>query len=105
LVSSVNNNFGAGFSRALFRLIGRAVINNENVIQSLASPSGDLTDMFLVLICGNNRRGMRSNIFRHVERSREISKIQCRDCSTSLGMTTNKTHTRRPIVGYLRTTG
>src|SRR5258705_9793456 len=73
LVLSVNNNFGAGFARALFRLIGRAVIYNENVLQSFAGPTRDVADVFFVLIRRNNRGGLRSNILCHVERSQKSS--------------------------------
>src|SRR4029077_12279894 len=75
LILSVNNNFGAGFARALFRLIGRAVINNENVIQSLAGSTRDVADMFFVLIRRDNRGGLRSNTFCHVERQKSSSEI------------------------------
>src|SRR6266550_3985209 len=83
LVLSVNNNFGACFARALFRLIGGAVINNENVIQAFAGPTRDVADVFFVLIGRNNRRGLRSNIFCHVERSRLPSRRCMRRLETS----------------------
>src|SRR5262249_11620447 len=60
LVLMVNNTFCAGFARALCRLIGRAVINNENVIQSFAGSTRDVADVFFVLIRRNNRGGLRS---------------------------------------------
>ena len=66
----VNNNFRTGFACALFRLIGRAVVYNKNVIQPFAGSTRDVADVFFVLIGRNNRRGLRSNIFCHFERSR-----------------------------------
>jgi hypothetical protein len=80
LVLRVHNNFGAGFARALFRLIGRAVVNNENVIQPLASSPRDISDMLLILIRGNNRGGLRSNV--HLCHVDSVSKIDFRGCST-----------------------
>jgi hypothetical protein len=63
------------------------------VIQPLAGPTRDVADVFFVLIRRNNRRGLRSNIFRHVERSRDIPlqnlNVLLRDFSTSLRFARN----------------
>jgi len=70
----VNNNFRAGFARALCGVISRAVINNENVIEPFACSPSDVADVFFVLIRWNNRSGLGTNVFRHVERSRLSSR-------------------------------
>ena len=69
----VNNNFRAGFARALCGMISRAVINNENVIEPFACSLSDVADVFLVLIRWNNR-GRLETYFCHVERSRLSSR-------------------------------
>ena len=83
----VNDDFRAGFARALCGTISRAVINNENVIKPFACSPSDVADVFLVLIRWNNRRGL-GTYFCHVERSRDISlqnlKALSRGSSTSL---------------------
>ena len=92
LVLSVNNNFRTSFTRALFRLIGRAVINNENVIQPFTSSTRNVADVFFVLKRRNNRCGLRSDIFCHVEPGRDIPlrnlNVLPRGSSISLEMTT-----------------
>src|SRR5213082_896086 len=89
----VNNNFRAGFARALCGVIRRAVINNENVIEPFACSPRDVADVFFVLIRWNNRSGLGTNVFRHVERSRDIPlrnlKVLPRGCSTSLRFARN----------------
>jgi hypothetical protein len=71
----VNNNLGASFVGALSRLIGRAVVNDENVIKPLARSARDIADVFFVLIRRDNRSGLRSKSrFYHVERSRLSSR-------------------------------
>ncbi len=67
------------------------------MIQPLAGSASNVSDMFLVLVCWNDRRCLRSHVFRHVERGRlssrsfirrlKISQNRSRDSSTSLGMT------------------
>ena len=70
----VNDDFRAGFARALCGVISRAVINNENVIEPFACSPSDVADVFFVLIRWNNRSGLGTNVFRHVERSRLSSR-------------------------------
>ena len=69
------------------------------MIQPLARSTRDVTDMFFVLIRRNNRRGLRLNIFCHVERSRDIPlqnlKVLPRGSSISLRFAQNDKHCKR----------
>src|SRR5215467_10893808 len=56
----VNNHFSPGFACAWSRLVGRAVIDDENVIKPLAGSTRDVADVFFVLVRRNNRGGLRS---------------------------------------------
>ena len=58
----VNNDFRAGFSRALRGLIARTVIDHKDVIEPLAGSANDVADMFFVLIRRNDRGGLRTNL-------------------------------------------
>lgn len=46
----MNNDFSAGFARALCGLIARAFINHEDVVQPLASSANDVPNVIFVLI-------------------------------------------------------
>src|SRR5439155_20043759 len=70
----VNNHFRAAFARELSGVMSRAVTNNANVIEPFACSPSDVADVFFVLIRWNNRSGLGTNVFRHVERSRLSSR-------------------------------
>ena len=95
----VNDDFRAGFARTLRGMIGRAVINNDNMIEPFACSPSDIADVFFVLICWNNGSGLRANILRHVERSRAIPlrnlKVLPRGSSTSLRFARNDNDCKR----------
>src|SRR5205085_7705308 len=55
----VNNYFGAGFTRAFRGFVARAVIDDQNVIELLASPTNYVADVLLFVVSGNDRRDLR----------------------------------------------
>jgi hypothetical protein len=66
----VNNDFSAGFACALRGLIGRAIVNHKDVIESLAGSANDVAYMFFVLIRRNDCGRLRSYVHScHVARS------------------------------------
>src|SRR6476469_705551 len=73
------------------------------MLQALPGATRDVADVFFVLVRRNNRRGLRSNIFCHVERSREIPlrklKKLPRGSSTSLRFARNDNDCKRTRSG------
>src|SRR6266404_1831944 len=55
-IDLVNDYLGPGFSRALRRLIGGAVIDDENVIELPTRAANDVANVFLFVVSGNDRR-------------------------------------------------
>src|SRR6266436_4376930 len=58
----VNDDFSSGFACALGGGIARAVINHEHAVESPASSTNDVADMFFVVIRRNNRGGLRTDL-------------------------------------------
>src|SRR5438105_1748708 len=56
-VLRMNDDFRAGFPRALRGFISRAVVNDNNVVEFLACPTDDVADMLFFVVSGNDRRG------------------------------------------------
>ena len=55
----VDDDFGAGIARALGCFVGGAIIDDENIIELLASSANNVGDMFLLVVSGNDRRDFR----------------------------------------------
>src|SRR2546428_320616 len=51
----MNDHFGAGFARAVCRLISRAVIDDKNVVEFPARSANDVADMILLVVSRNDR--------------------------------------------------
>ena len=52
----MNDYLRAGFTRAIRRLISRAVINDQNVVQFLARSADDVANVLFLVVSGNDRR-------------------------------------------------
>jgi hypothetical protein len=77
LVLFMNNHLRAGFARTFGSLIGGSVIDHQNVGEILSRPAHDLADVFLFVVCGNDRGHPRFTFRCHVERC-EIPLTQIR---------------------------
>jgi len=55
LILFVNDHLRTGFARALGGFIGRSIIDHENIIELLSRPADDFTDVFLLVVGGNDR--------------------------------------------------
>ena len=60
-VLRMNDHFRAGFARVRSSLIGRSIIDDEDVIELLARPADNVADMFFLVI-GRNDGGDRGAI-------------------------------------------
>src|SRR5438105_4795545 len=56
-VLRMNDDFRAGFARALRRFISRAIIDNQNVVELLARSANHVPNMLFFVVSGNDRRG------------------------------------------------
>ena len=52
----MDNNFGAGFARAICGFVSRAVIDDQNVVESLTRSAHDFADVPFFVVSGNDRR-------------------------------------------------
>jgi len=64
----MNDHFSASFARALRGPIARAIVDDENVIESFPGSANNVPDMFLILVRRNDCGGLRPYVrYCHVE--------------------------------------
>src|SRR5438874_8504009 len=58
----VNNHLGTGLARTFCSLVGRSIVDHNDVVESFPGSANDVADMFFILIRRNNCGCLRMNV-------------------------------------------